>query len=297
MDSYHQVAAWFTAHCLEHPVMVETTIKMVSWASTLKPYVDLACELTDVVFPEEFTDAVEQAARAEITGEMEAFTPDEVLEEIAEIGAATLEQFELGEAAEDTSIDELQNPEIGGRQVEAEIAEIMKLQAEHDISQAELANDIEKYRQNIVEQYAGTEEMQQQLDRFDQAAMEEQQQLADQQATEMQRLQDEQQLQQLQREQEQLEQGQLQQEQVQEEQRQEELRLEEEAKQEERQQEEQRHQEELHQEQLQQEQIRQEQIRQEQIRLEQIRLEQIRLEQIRLEEIRRAAAARAAMER
>ncbi|WP_155769604.1 hypothetical protein [Mycobacterium asiaticum] len=286
---------------MENPVVVEAVIKGVSWAKTLGPYLDLAEKLCEIEIPTELSDAMEQAGRADMTGGFEDIGPEDVAQEMAEIAAEALEQFELGESGDDPgkTTDELENTEIGGRQVEAEIAAIIKLQAEHDLSQAELANDIEKYRNNIIEQYADSpDELQQQLDRFNETALAEQQDLADQQAAELQRLQDDQQLQRAevqeqQREQEQTSQDETREEEIRQEEMQEEQRQEQEQDQhleEERQQEAQ-----LQQEQLR-DQMLQEQARQEQEQ-ERLRLEEIRLQQIRLEELRRAQAARDAMER
>jgi len=280
MDVYDRTAAWVTAHVLQHPAVIDTVISGVSWAHTVGKYVECAYELAEVHMPEGLESA---------------------LKEIVEPAGEYLEQKELADYAVELneSLNESQSVDIGGPQVEAEIAELKKLQEEHEIAQAELTADIEKYREHLIEQYAESpDEMQQQLERFDEAAMETQRDLADQQAVELQMLQEEQQLRQQELHEQQLQQEELQQEALQQQeevQQQEELRQEE-RQQEERRQEEQHQQEQSQQEQMQQEQIRQEQIRQEQIRQEQIRQEQIRQEQIRQEQIRRAMAARA-MER
>ncbi|OBI88287.1 hypothetical protein A9X01_15580 [Mycobacterium asiaticum] len=303
---------------MEHRVALEKVIKVISWHSTLEPYIDLACKLTGIAFPDGLANEIEMAGRREITGELGDVTPSNVAWQVADVAAGSLEQLLADEPTESVngSLDELQGVEIGGRQVETEINAIMRLQAEHEISRADLENDIQKYRNNITEQYKDSPEvMQQQLARFNETAMDLQREQAEEHAAELRELQHEQELEQQKIHEQQLKGEQREQSEDirQQETRQEEIR--------------QAEQEEIRQEEARQEQAREdiakleqalseEQDREEQARLEQAlreeqareearleqareeaRREQERLERERQEEMRRQQAARDALER
>jgi hypothetical protein len=265
MDILLRVAAWATPYYSEYSKVIEG----VTWLGTNSPYIKLACQLLDIEIPDWVDYGLDQA---------EDFEQQKDAAEHAE---------NLGESLADPD----RGVEIGGPQVEEEIAEIKNLQQEQKIERADLARDIENHRDLLTEQYADSpDEMQRQLERFDEAAIEAQKDLAAQQAMDLQKLQEQQQLEQQQLEQQQLE-RQL-------EQQLEQLRLEQEQLEQQQLEQGQLEQQQLEQERLEQLRLEQqqleqrlEQLRLEQERLEQLRLEQERLEQLRLEQMRLAALA------
>ena len=271
MDVSLRVAAWATQYY--NPDLVDKVIEGVSWVGTYSPLIELACHYLEIEIPEWGEAALHGA------------------EDVAQLN----DEVEEAERIRDGLTDPDRGVEIGGWQVEAEIAEIRELQEKQEIERADLARDIENSRNILTEQYIDSpDEMQQQLKRFEDTAIEMQEDLAAQQAAELQKLQEWQQLEQQQLEMQQLEQLLLEQQQLEQQLEQQQL---------EQQQLEQQLQQQLEQQQLEQQQLEQqleqqlleqqlEQQRLEQLRLEQelerLRLEQERLEQLRLEQLRLA---------
>jgi hypothetical protein len=79
-----------------------------------------------------------------------------------------------------------QSVEIGGPQVDAEIAEIKELQAKHELERTDQAAEMAERREQLAEKYADSQQQQEYLTQFDEAAKAAEQALVAQQAVEMQ---------------------------------------------------------------------------------------------------------------
>lgn len=212
MDIYDRVAAWATAYVMTNDFVNATRSRVSKIISddNIQWVVHLA---TTFFMPEflqevpdgwaggpEVGDLVETATEIALDiplGDDNAgniFKPDGIDDRVADeiLGnSRVVEEPAVNESPTepDGSVD------IGGPQVEAEIDEIKKLQQEQEIERADLAGDIENYRDRLTEQYADSpDEMRQQLERFNEAAEEAQKDLAKQQAEALQKLQELQQL-------------------------------------------------------------------------------------------------------
>jgi hypothetical protein len=82
-----------------------------------------------------------------------------------------------------------QSVEIGGPQVEAEIAEIKELQKTQELERSDQAAEMAERREQLAEKYADSPEQHEYLKQFDGAAHAAEQALVAQQAVEMQQLQ------------------------------------------------------------------------------------------------------------
>jgi hypothetical protein len=79
-----------------------------------------------------------------------------------------------------------QSVEIGGPQVDAEIAEIKELQAKHELERTDQTAEMAERREQLAEKYADSQQQQEYLTQFDEAAKAAEQALVAQQAVEMQ---------------------------------------------------------------------------------------------------------------
>lgn len=148
MDALHRVAAWATAQVKTHPELAEPVIEGISWADTLAPYalfiVHIGLGLTDLSEPTmevlkatyELLDAIEPVLEA-------AEQSVEIFRELADVDYADVDYL-------DTSV------EIGGAAVEAQMAEIKQLQAEHEAAIKHLTDQFSEQRR---EQLAAADEM------------------------------------------------------------------------------------------------------------------------------------------
>jgi hypothetical protein len=115
-------------------------------------------------------------------------TTEKVVDQDRLIDLPELNEPELNEP--DYSVD------IGGPQVEKEIAEMAKLEKQQEQARAEQAEKVEKAREQMEQKYADSPDKEQQLAQFDKAADDAAKALADRQAAERQQLQEQQQLEQ-----------------------------------------------------------------------------------------------------
>lgn len=179
MDISHRVAARASVCILASPAFISAT-KYISWAVTLNPYVQLVFQQMDMNFdiPGVIHDGME--------------TADQVL------GSDAFEQeVELLEQAEEpfTSIEAPAGPhqsvELGGPGVDADITEIIKLQAEHEKEWAEQKDAMDQVRENLNRNYEGPE-LAEHLQEFEKVAAEENDRLAGEHTAQLLQLQEQQ---------------------------------------------------------------------------------------------------------
>jgi hypothetical protein len=166
MDIENRVAAWGTAYARTCPDITNNAIKFASWAATLNPYIQLAFHLAEAHsdIPEDLNKGWEHVHEG-----LEAAGEYAEQEEAAEYAETVKE----GLTGPDRSV------EIGGPTVDAQIAEIMKLQDRHEKQRADQAVQTAERRDQLVE-------------KFDGAAKAAQDALAAQQAAELEKLQEQQ---------------------------------------------------------------------------------------------------------
>jgi hypothetical protein len=178
MDIYDYVSAQATVIFLEHRDFFDKTYQCISWAATLSPLVEFIFEQADKyieipqVFPEGTGEFIDQA--------MDGVEEYSDLKEEAEY-AETVHEWLTGP---DQSVD------IGGPQVEKEIAEMKKLEEEHKRIQTEQADQTEKLKDQLAEKYEGSPDQEKYLEQFEIAAEAAAEALARQQAAELQKLQE-----------------------------------------------------------------------------------------------------------
>jgi hypothetical protein len=178
MDIYDRVAAWAAVYALENPNFISKTHQCISWAVTLNPFIQLAFQ------------QVETRIDVPEVGEVMRMV-DERLGDAGDY----LEMKDLAEYAE--TVNEWltgpdQSVEIGGPKVEAEIAEIRKLQDEQEKVRADQAAQVAEFRDQLAKKYEDSPEQEKHLKEFDNAAKVADDTLVRQQAAELQKLQEQQ---------------------------------------------------------------------------------------------------------
>lgn len=179
MDAYDRVAAWATAYILENPDFSSKTYQCISWAVTLQPFIQLAYQQVEarIDIPENIDHVIN------------------VVDHAVDYAGDYLEQKDLAEYAE-TVREWLEAPdqsvEIGGPEVDAEIAEIKKLQIEQEKVRADQAAQVAEFRDQLAEKYEGSPEQEKHLEEFDKVAAAADEKLVREQAAELQKLQEQQ---------------------------------------------------------------------------------------------------------
>jgi hypothetical protein len=179
MDIYDRVAAWATPFVLENPNFVSMTYKCMSVAVTLNPFIQFAFGQveTSIYIPEVVEHAMEIIDEG--LGAVDEYME---LEEEAEY-AENVREWLTGP---DRSV------EIGGPQVEADIAEIIKLQDEQRKARDDQAAKVAESRDQLAKKYEDSPEQEKYLKEFDKASKGAEDTLARQQDAALEKLQEQQ---------------------------------------------------------------------------------------------------------